>query len=300
MEPRAIGVAAALGSAASWAVGSILFKRLGERLSSLAMTLTKGGVSVLLLGIVLVFTGYASIDGHSLLLLILSGVLGIALGDTFFFEALQDLGPHALVLLLMSGQVFTVVLAVLFLEESPTLMAWIGIALVLSGIGIVLLTKLSGEQQASSWRGIGFGLLSVFCMSVSIIIADIVLESLPALPVIQKTIQATFIRMISGTTGMFCFGMATRRLERWVMPFKDPQLIYFFAISVCVVTFGGFWLSLVAIDYIDVSIANTLNSTEPLFILPLAAIFLKEKITLSAMLGTAIATAGVALLCANP
>lgn len=290
MDLRAIGITAALGSAASWAVGSILFKRLGESISPLAMTLAKGAVSVVLLALTLVFTGYQGVEPQPLLLLILSGLLGIALGDTFFFEALQDLGPHALVLLMMLGQVFTVILAVLFLGETPTLYVWFGIVLVVLGIGIVLSANLSGEKQALKWRGIAFGLLSVLCMSVSIIIAKKGLESI-------STIQATFIRMLSGTVGILFFGMATRRLVRWAIPFKDPKLLWFFLVSVCVVTFGGFWLSLVAIKYVDVAIANTLNSTEPLFILPLGAIFLKEKIGFRAVVGTGITTAGIVFLC---
>jgi drug/metabolite transporter (DMT)-like permease len=290
MDLRIIGIAAALGSAASWAVGSILFKQLGERISPLAMTLAKGGVSVVFLGSTLVFTGYKGVEQQSLLLLILSGLLGIALGDTFFFEALQDLGPHALVLLLMLGEVLTIVLAILVLGETPTLATWLGIVLVIFGIGIVLFAKLSGDKQASRLRGIAFGLLSVLCMSVSIIIAKKGLESISA-------IQATFIRMLSGTIGMFCFGMVTQRLKRWVLPFNDSKLVSLFLVSVCVVTFGGFWLSLVSIKYVDVAIANTLNSTEPLFILPLTAIFLKEKITLREVVGTAIAILGIAFLC---
>jgi drug/metabolite transporter (DMT)-like permease len=223
-------------------------------------------------------------------LLILSGLLGIALGDTFFFEALQDLGPHVLVLLLMLGQVVTVILAVLFLGETPTPIVWTGIMLVVVGIGIVLYPKLSDQQHKSRWRGIVFGLLSVLCMSVSLIIAKLGLASVSA-------IQATFIRMLSGTVGMLFFGIATRSLRYWVLPFRDLKLVSNFCIAVCVITFGGFWLSLVAIKYVDVSIANTLNSTEPLFILPLAAIFLKEKITLQAIIGTIIAVLGVVFLC---
>jgi drug/metabolite transporter (DMT)-like permease len=72
-----------------------------------------------------------------------------------------------------------------------------------------------------------------------------------------------------------------------------------FIFSIGIITFGGFWLSLVAVKYVDVSIANTLNSTEPLFVLPLAAIFLKEKIAVKTFIGATIATAGVALLCAG-
>ena len=66
--------------------------------------------------------------------------------------------------------------------------------------------------------------------------------------------------------------------------------------GVAVVTFGGFWLSVVAVKYVDVSVANTLNSTEPIFVLPLAAFILHERVTIPVIL-CAIATAfGVALL----
>lgn len=289
---REIGIAAALGSAASWALGSILFKQLGERISPLALTLSKGVVSVGLLGIATLLVGYEEIGQQPLLLLIVSGVLGIALGDSFFFEALQNLSPHVLVVLLMLGQVVTVILAVLFLQEMPAPIVWFGIGLVVLGISIVLFSKLTGESNKSNLRGVVFGLLSVLCMSVSIIIAKKALDSV-------STIQATFIRMLAGTLGMFLFGLSTQRLARWIVPFKDTKLIGFFLFSVCVVTFGGFWLSLVGVKYVDVAIANTLNSTEPLFVIPLAAIFLKEPISLKEIVGTLIATAGIALICLN-
>ena len=120
----AIGAGAALGSAASWALGAILFKKLGESLSSLAMTLVKGAASLLLLGLALLAVRAGIVPGiqweiignKDLALLALSGVLGIAVGDTLFFEALQELGPHLLVVLILLGQVLTVVLAVIFFK----------------------------------------------------------------------------------------------------------------------------------------------------------------------------------------
>ncbi len=63
--------------------------------------------------------------------------------------------------------------------------------------------------------------------------------------------------------------------------------------------FGGFWLSLVALKHTDASFANTLGSTSPLFILPMAAIVLKEKISMKAGLGAAVAEGGVALILAG-
>lgn len=290
MDSWLLGTTAALGSAASWAMGAILFKQLGERLSSPAMTWAKGVISVALLAAVLALTGYEPMEWRPLLLLAWSGLLGIALGDTFFFEALRGLGPHAVVLLLLLGQAFTVALAVMLLGETPSPTAWFGIALVMAGVGIVLYARLAGERGPSHWRGVLFGLLSVMCMSCSIIVAKQALASVSA-------IQATFVRMLAGAVGMLVLGLGVGQIKTWLKPFADWKLAGGFTAAVCVITFGGFWLSLVAIKHLDVAIANTLISTEPLFVLPLAALLLKEKITLPALMGTVSTIPGIFLIC---
>jgi drug/metabolite transporter (DMT)-like permease len=323
IDPKIIGIGSALGSAASWAVGAILFKKLGESLSAFAMTLVKGAVSLLLMALVLLIVGFKIPDSRSVALLAFSGVLGIAFGDTFFFEALKELGPRVLVVLVLIGPVITIILAVLFLGETLKLITAVGILLVILGIGMVLFSSLSGENMVSRWRGIIFGLLSVLCMALSTIVAKVGFNAMetkkapaasqsvagvPATPAAPKgaaemaandpeTLEASFIRMGAGTAAMFLFGLGTRRLGNWVLPFKDIRLGLRFITATCVVTFGGFWLSLVSIKYIDVTIANTLGSVEPLFMLPLAAIFLREKITFKAALGTLVAVAGIVTIC---
>jgi drug/metabolite transporter (DMT)-like permease len=194
------------------------------------------------------------------------------------------------VVLATLGPVLTAVLAILFLGDQLHWLAAGGIVLVLGGVGIVLYSKLAGENQASGLRGIAYGLLSVICMAVSTIVAKKGLDSVSAL-------QGTFIRMLSGAAGMLAFGLVTRQLGTWVMPFRDLRLAAWFLGAVCVVTFGGFWLSLLAVKCMDVSIASALNSTEPVFVLPLALVLLREKITWTAIWGTLVTVAGVVLLC---
>lgn len=311
MDPLGIGMLAALGSAASWAVGSVLFEQVGKHLSSSAMTLTKGFISAVILLITLIVTGYTDMSSQDLLLLILSGLLGISLADTFFFEALNELGAHATVLLSTLCEVFTIFWAVLILQEKPSLLAWGGIILVPIGIAVVILPQVSGnntdsssENEGYSLRGLWFGLLSVLCMSFSIIIAKIALDNISA-------IQATFIRMLAGTVGILAFGLATKNITRWILPLKQPRLLGFFFFSILIITFGGFWLSLVGIKYAPVSIAQTLNTTDPVFALflapvltPLVISFLEKKplkltyspISVRALWGTVITLSGVALI----
>jgi drug/metabolite transporter (DMT)-like permease len=63
-----------------------------------------------------------------------------------------------------------------------------------------------------------------------------------------------------------------------------------------VIVGGGFYLSMLALTLTDVTITSVLTSTEPLFVLPLAAWILKERITKRAMAGALLATVGVALI----
>ncbi len=293
MDGYAIGILAALGSSASWAVGSVLFKRIGADLCSAAMTLAKGGMSVGLLSLAVLLTGVHGMDPQSLLLLAISGVVGIGLGDTFFFEALKHLGAHSLVIMMMLGQVLTALLAIPFLGELPTPVSGGGIALVLLGVGLVLWQPQAEavESQSLNRRGLLFGLLTVFCLSGSLIIAKQGLGEISAL-------QGTWIRMAAGTAAMLCFGLSKRgRVTDWIAPFRNLSVLRNFAASVAVITFGGFWLSLLALQHLDVAIANTLSSTEPVFVLPLAVLLLRERVPLRAIVGTGVTMSGVVLLC---
>jgi len=291
MDSKTIGILAALGSAASWALGAVLFKKLGDQLSSPAMTLVKSLMSAALLGLVLLFIGFTSLSSNALTLLIVSGVLGIAFGDTLFFAALKELTPHTLIMLLTGGQVLTVLMAVVFLKESPTPLAWLGIALVISGIFIVVRANLSGKKEASPLKGIVLGALSVVCMSTSYVIAKRPLEE-PA-----SAMEATFIRMVAGAVTMLILCVFTGQARNWWQPFRERSLLGQFFLSVAMITFGGFWLTFVAFKQLDVSIASTLTSVEPLFVLPLGVIFLREKVTFRALAGSVVAVTGIALLC---
>src|SRR5262249_51044005 len=109
-------------------------------------------------------------------------------------------------------------------------------------------------------------------------------------------VEAAFSRMVAGTVGILLFGVATRQMDNSLKFLLEPRFAALFVLSVFVVTFGGFWLSLLAIEKTDVSIANTLNSTETLFVLPIAALVLKEVMTRWVVVGSVLAVIGIALM----
>lgn len=285
-----LGAVAALGSAASWALGSVLFRRLGDVLAPVVLTAAKGIAGAAMLALVFWPLAMQPIAPGALGLLLASGLLGIAVGDTLFFMALNRLGAQAVVLLLTLGQVLTVLLAVLWLGERPGWAGWAGIALVISGVTAVMWLRLHGQPGRSQRAGVLFGLAAVVCMAVSIVIAK------QALDVGENSVQATLLRMLAGTGGAVVLGIITRQDLGHLGPALAPRFAGLFLVSVAVVTFGGFWLSLFAIQQAGVAIASTLGSLEPVLVLPFAAVMLRERITAPIMAGSAAATAGAILL----
>ncbi len=290
MPPFVIACWAALLSSASFACGSVLWKKIGETISPESMNLCKGVLGCGYLLIALLWTGLDHIGLSTVLLLGLSGFIGITLGDTFFFRALVNLGPRLISLFGTLTPGFISLAAMAVLKESLSWQAWAGIAITISGISLVLKERIgAGAFEINKSLGIKYYALSITCTVIAILMARVALHS-------TSTIEATFIRLSWGTLGMFIWGGYSNKLKEWLAPFKDTFLFIKVALTVIIVTFGGFWLSLYALKYAPAGIASTLNSTSALFVLPMSAFWLKEKITERACLGAAIAIAGVALI----
>ena len=284
-----MGVCAALGSATAWALGSILFRKLGDQVSPLGLNLGKGVLGLVFLGAALAITGVDPMDGPALLWLALSGLVGIALGDTFFFMALMRLDPRLTLLLGTVGQVFTVLLAVVFLGERPSALGWAGIVLVLGGVTWVMRERQPADDHTTRgrrFRGIVWALLAALCMSSGIIFAKVGVEDVSAL-------QGTFVRLACGMAGLALYGALRRDLRTWLGPLRNPALLRSLVAAVLVIIFGGFWLSLLALKALDASLATVLLSTEPLFVLPLVMWLRREHVTARAVAGAVVAVAGV-------
>ena len=283
---------AALASAASWALCAVLWRKLGEQISPLGMNLGKGIIGSLYLAVVLLVIGIEPISTRDFFFLGISGLLGITLGDTFFFKSLMNLGPSMSSLMGTLVPVSVAFSAAIFLDERPSLLAWAGILLTVSGVAWVLKGRMPQNEIKiikNKALGIKYRLLSIICMTAGVIVAKIALTSVP-------TLQATFIRMSWGVGGIILWGTLNHELRDSITPFKNLHILKNVSFIVFIIVFGGFWLSLLSLKYMDASIANTLGSTTPLFILPIAAIMLKERISIRAGLGAAIAVGGVTLV----
>jgi len=286
----AIGVFSALISAASWALGSVLWRRVGGNLSPYSMNLIKGVIGCAYLAVALLVVNFEGIPTRAAMLLIVSGIIGISIGDTFFFSALLNIGPRLTSLMGTLTPVGTALVAVAVLRERPSLIVWCGISLTVAGVAFVLSKKTYGDHIVRDKRkGVLCGVMSVLCTVIGIILAKKALADISA-------IQASFIRMLSATIGLALWGMVKGDLALWVKPLADFRLLKRVAFIIMLGTFGGFLLSLYSLKLIDASIASSLISTTPLFVIPVAAILLGEKVYAQSVIGAAVAVCGVILI----
>ena len=290
MTPQIIGAIAALASASCWAFGSILWRKIGDEISPLSMNLTKGIIGIAYLAIAILIIGIEPVSMQAFLFLGISGLLGIALGDTLYFMSLINLGPRLWSLIAALGPVFVAVSATIFLGERPSILVWTGILLTVSGTCWMLWERIPQKGIIKNKSlGIKCGILSITCMTAGVIFAKIGIVSV-------SPIQATLIRIVWAVVGLILWGSLNHQLKSWLSPFKNLNLLKRISFVVIIGVFGGFLLFLLSLKYIDASIANTLNSTAPLFILPMVAIILKEKISIKAILGATVTVGGIGLI----
>ena len=282
------GILSALLSACSWAFGTITFERIGKVVPFVGITFLKGVFSILLMILLLVVTGgLYPIGWWEFSFLALSGIVGITIGDSLFFKSLQDLGAKTQVIFFLLGQIMTMILSLLFLGELLSVEQYIGAFILLTGV--IVTTWGTQTNHPNKTRGIILGLASMTCFSVSAIMVKAAISDIPV-------ITATFYRMVFGTIFTLGYGLASKNFSSWIHPLKDKKLLGLFIFNVIVITYGGFLLSMAAIKYISVSLASVLGATEPVFVLLLAFLLMREKVTKRELIGTIVTLAGLFLI----
>ncbi len=286
-----IGGLFALGAGMCWATASILFGKLGQSVSSLAMNFGKGIIGLICLAVVLPFTGIAGTSAEAWIYLSLSGLIGISVGDTVFFDTLRRLGPRRTLLMTTLIPALVAIMSFAFLGERLSGQAWVGAAITVAGVSWTMWERMPQDQEDSgSWRaGIGYGLITVLTCAVAAILSKVGVAG-------TEPLEATGIRLLAGTAGLFVLGLFRRQLVAWVMPFRAPKQLGALAAAAIVGTFIGIWFSMASFAYTSATVATILSATDPIFVLPLAAVFMGEKLRPRPVLGAFVALLGVALL----
>ena len=282
-------------AACLWAVSSVVYGRIGQRIPPLELNLIKGGIAIALLIFTLFLQGSpnSEIAPTTLCLFLLSGVLGIGLGDTAFFIALSYLGARRALLMETLAPPMTAILALIFLQEELSLIAMRGILLTVLGVAWVVTERVPTKSDSPFhlWQGISFGVLAAIALSTGAVLSRAAYATTSISPML-----AALLRLVGGVSILLPWVWLRHKQSHFQFKTLHSAKIFaaiFFAAFAG--TYLGIWLQQTAIKFTAAGIALTLSNTSPLFVIPIA-ICLGERVSLRATLGVVIALSGVALL----
>ncbi len=288
-----LGETLAVVCALVWSLAVILFKKSGEVVHPLALNLFKVVLAVVLLLPTMWIAGQLwppNASFSNIAILLLSGVLAIGIADTFFFMALNRLGAGLTAIVDCLYSPLVISLSMIWLGEVMRWPQLLGAALIVSAVFIATFEKPRHDLSISQRRwGIFYGALAMLLIAVGVVIAKPLLAELPILWV-------TEVRLVGGLIVIllvFLFRRDRREILKSLVTAHHRG--YTFAGS-----FFGAYLSTVlwlgGMKYTQASTAAALNQTSNVFIFIMAAIFLREPISLKRAIGITLAVGGAYLV----
>lgn len=293
-----VGESAALAAALVWSIASMIFQRLGVTIDPLRLNVLKGLVSVTLFIVTIGLSRSVlpDLDRTAIALIGGSGLIGIGVGDTAFFKALNCLGPRRTLLLVTSAAPMTALLARVTLGETLTMQAIAGIIAIAGGIAWVISDRVADiPGRGAWWQGVLWGLLAAGAQAVGVVLSRAALADTEISP-----LWSTVLRIAIGIVPLLlweCWGIVRHRTERqaWRSIITTPKILAAILLGSFFGTYLAIWLQQTSIKFAPVGIAQTLTSTSPLFVLPLAA-WAGDRISGRSLGGVAIVLLGVAML----
>jgi len=284
-----------LSCALIWAVAVILFRKSGESIAPVALNLFKNVVALGLFALTLPLLGVelmpSGVEPTDWAVLALSGVLGIGVADSLFLASLNRIGAGNTAIVDSLYSPFVILCAWAGLGEQvgiPVLAA-----MVLMIVAILLGTWEPGASKAlvdrrSTVAGVGMGVLAILLMASGLVVMKPVLTRADAWWV-------TTVRLIAGTVFIGGQAMLPRHRESVIRCFR-PGRHWRVAVPAAVIgTYLAMITWILGLKHTFASKASILNQTSSIFVIVLAALFLKERLTIRRGVAVALAVGGTVL-----
>jgi drug/metabolite transporter (DMT)-like permease len=286
----------ALGVAFLWGLAAIIWTAAGEKVSAMELNLTKSVAALGLVSVSLLLTRivFVPIPKLSLFLMLLSGVVGIGVGDVAMFAAFQKIGPTRTSMIKLLSPLLVSLGAFLSLNEKLALVDFIGMAVTILGIFMVVSERLPYNRviPGQFWAGVGLALIATLAEVAQVVLTHQVLVQTQLDP-----LWGTFLRLAAAAVFLFLWAALTRqRLGGWLHIPESGRLIKLVSTGVFLGTFIGLWLQQVALKISPAGIAQTFFSSTPLFILLIQSLMQRHLPSPRALGGVLISLVGTTLI----
>lgn len=283
-----LGDAAALGSALCWAWGGVIARTLTQRLGVLATNGYRSLLTALLAFGIAFSLGRGAVLFHLPLwpvLVLLGATLVMLVGETFFLTGLKIDYTSRVFAVASSGYILmSLLLSALWTPERLHWSTAVGGLLVAAGIGLLFSP---GEVRAlvrgMHPGGLGYGLGAALFWSVGSLGINWAIRSL-------DVFLAHALRM--SLIGLLLVPFSMRQKGALAHLLADRSSLFLLSVG-ALAAYGSGLLFLAALRYTSLGNAVVLSSVAPVFVMPIALLVARERITWRVGFGVATTVGGV-------
>ncbi len=300
------GKLAALAASLIWSCSITLYKAHGHGVPAQTLNLYKLFVASIVFSVILATMHVLHWQGvmataphfptswHKSGWLMASGVIGLTLGDTFFFVSIRHLGAALSAALQCLTPPLNALIDWLYFDKPMTTIQLVGLSIiVLSVIGVILAGRQGrlALKETHDWGlGIVAALCSALCQAVAYALQGELLKG-------ENIFACAILRFVPALSILVLFAIFTTTGRKGVsIMISHPSKMFYLALAAIIGTVIGISFLSYAFQHEVTGIVSTLSTTYPIWVIPVAAIFLKEHPTPMQIACTILAIFGIALL----
>jgi DME family drug/metabolite transporter len=275
----------AIISAFCWALGASIYKKGLEGIDALSGNLMRTGFASAGFLVLMIANGTLMQSLHELTIsllfwLVFSSFIAFFLGDLLFLIALKRIGVSRTVPISSTYPLFTVMWAFLVYGIQVSIFVVIGTLFII--VAIKLISEERNDSHTTNFRGMLFAFSAALCWSISITVLDHLILYLPSDAVAGFRLMITFLLISAvGSVRKFTF---------------DRNSLLWIGIGGMIVLVFGNYIFIEAIRIVGSAKVAPISATYPVISVFLAALFLKEKVTLKIIGGAFFSFFGVLLV----
>lgn len=226
--------------------------------------------------------------------LMASGIIGLTLGDTLFFVSIRHLGAALTAALQCLTPPLNAMIDWFYLGIPMSTIQVVGMVIVVIAVAGVVLAGASNRVGKHLSRAWVFGLLaalgSALCQAIAYAMQGQLLKNENIFACMILRIAPAFLLLAA----LACFTKGGRLGVGLLV--SQPRKMGYLTLAACIGTLVGITLLSFAFQHADTGIVSTISTTYPIWVIPVAAFFLREYPSPWQVACTLLAIVGIALL----
>lgn len=268
-----LGITLALLSAAASGFSVVIVGRHSTKSSAFNMSFLISAVGLVILWpLALILTDFAAVNLEGIALFALGGLLTPGIVRLFYYNGLVKIGTSVNSSIFSIYPLYTALMAVIFLSEILTPQNWVGVVSIALGVILAELSfRRANNGKKHMTKSLIFPILGGLTLGVSAILRKAALDLFNA-PVLGVAVAYTFSFLL------YAAMLAAFQSTRETLSLKRDLRLFWLAGVGQVLS----WIfSFYALSMEQVSLITPLLSIEPLFVVLLAYLYLREQEQLS-------------------